>query len=220
MKITPEFQSKVQSFLSKDNFKNCNHSSWLTTDISKPSIIDINRCYTKFEYGRVVYETFKSSTLNSSDKCNIDHIEVYPCYSKNATDDPMNIFGVVNLFLYTASTYAFNSPVQKYALIDKQMQSNLFNRNVFSAAFFFQCPKCDIVRRTSPPFGVPERKSHSLFFEFNMTAPPIPNGARRCPRYFRSGHADLDRSRFVKNVKNSFSRQVFPFKIVKDKDFV
>uniref|UniRef100_A0A914Y1Y8 Uncharacterized protein n=1 Tax=Panagrolaimus superbus TaxID=310955 RepID=A0A914Y1Y8_9BILA len=80
MKVTPEFQFKVQSFLRKDNFKNCNHSSWLTTDNTKPSIIDISRCYTKFEYGRVVYETFKSSTLNSSDNCNIDRVEVVSCF--------------------------------------------------------------------------------------------------------------------------------------------
>uniref|UniRef100_A0A914YK20 Uncharacterized protein n=1 Tax=Panagrolaimus superbus TaxID=310955 RepID=A0A914YK20_9BILA len=76
MKMTPEFQSKVQSFLSTDNFQNCNHSSWLTIDELNPPHVQDIECFDKFEYGRVFFETFKSSTPNSSDECSVDRVEV------------------------------------------------------------------------------------------------------------------------------------------------
>uniref|UniRef100_A0AC35EWH6 Uncharacterized protein n=1 Tax=Panagrolaimus sp. PS1159 TaxID=55785 RepID=A0AC35EWH6_9BILA len=100
MKLSPEFKAKIRTMLNGKNFQNCNHFSWIqttkketTVENSIAPIIDDSRCFTKYQNGRSFFETYKSSTPNSSDGgCNIDRVEIRPCYNES---NPMNIFGAI-----------------------------------------------------------------------------------------------------------------------------
>uniref|UniRef100_A0AC34G522 Uncharacterized protein n=1 Tax=Panagrolaimus sp. ES5 TaxID=591445 RepID=A0AC34G522_9BILA len=188
-------------------------------------------CFDNFEYGRIFCETFKSSTPTSSDECSVDRIEIYPCYTKN---DPMNIFWGVNNtefdFICNGSTavatashslFSFNPPVQKYALIDKEMQEVLLNGIVSSTAFFFQCPECALESRIHPSsnfFKLKKDNQKKLRYTIGMINESIPFNARTCVGSL-STNCDLDESRFIENTGNSFSQRILNFTIVEDKEF-
>uniref|UniRef100_A0AC34F0S6 LAGLIDADG homing endonuclease n=1 Tax=Panagrolaimus sp. ES5 TaxID=591445 RepID=A0AC34F0S6_9BILA len=228
IKLTPEFQSKVQSFLSKTNFKNCRHYSWLTNDTLNPSIIDDHRCFSEFEYGRVFFEIFKSSTLNSSlNGCNIDRVEIHPCYSYN---NPSNIYWGVNdtRFNFNCSgTIALDgkpylwlsitAPVLKHQIISKATHKALLNRIVSSTAFFFQCPTCTFMYRFPNASILPRNRlpGYSVYRAVQIT-PSIPRGAQVCYENW-AAFCEIKKIPMILAAFRPFSQRVLPFAIVPEK---
>uniref|UniRef100_A0A914P3W1 Uncharacterized protein n=1 Tax=Panagrolaimus davidi TaxID=227884 RepID=A0A914P3W1_9BILA len=229
IKLTPEFIAKVRSSKNGINsFEKCQHSSWLKSDPKALSVIDTSRCYNNLEYGRVFFERFNSTTSDSSNGCNIDRVEIHPCYLKTGKDDPLNVFWGFNNTqydyecfgttrpsdedLYFRDFLSFSYPVTKYSMFDEQNMKLYLNRIVSSTAFFFQCPKCEFLSRSKS--DIPAFSTYYV----TETSPSIPRHARDCD--FEVGAScDLSKNAFALSFKTSFSQKVLHFYIVNDTKF-
>uniref|UniRef100_A0AC35G041 Uncharacterized protein n=1 Tax=Panagrolaimus sp. PS1159 TaxID=55785 RepID=A0AC35G041_9BILA len=235
MKLTPEYKAKVQaSRYAVNSFDKCNHKNWYSTTTEISGIIDTNRCFNNLEYGRIFFETFNSTTSDASNGCNIDRVEIHPCYTKTGENDPMNIFwgsidpdfeficnGSVPYLLPESDSlnynlWSFNPPAKKYAMLDEGKLKDLTNRIVSSTAFFYQCPKCTFMHRFHP---INDNRTDVTQFFLKETAPSIPRGAAKCYPVW-DVYCDFNSNPLIQTSEKTFSQKVLPFTIVMDSSFV
>uniref|UniRef100_A0AC35G5X2 Uncharacterized protein n=1 Tax=Panagrolaimus sp. PS1159 TaxID=55785 RepID=A0AC35G5X2_9BILA len=139
--------------------------------------VEVRRCYNSLEYGRIFFEKFKATTSDSLNGCNIDRVEVHPCYIKT---DPLNIFWGFNDTEFDYECFGITRPsdedlpVTKYSMFDENNMKLYLNQIVSSTAFFFQCPKCEFLRRSKS--DIPAFSTYYV----TETSPSIPRDARNC----------------------------------------